>query len=53
MRPDPIYHIDKVYYWEGEVVAAFVVKDEDGEAYGWYKTYTKAERRIVELLEDR
>ena len=44
------YHIDKVYYWDGEVAVSFQVIDERGELIDQFDTYTKAERKIVDLL---
>ena len=45
------YHIDKVYYWDGEVAVSFQVIDDHGELIDQFDSYTKAERKIVELIE--
>lgn len=50
----PSYKIDKVYYWnfeEDEVQVSFVVINEYGEMIDNFDTYTKAERKICEILE--
>lgn len=47
-------HIDKVYYWDldaGDVAVSFNVVDSDGAVLDCFESYTKAERRIVEILE--
>lgn len=52
MRSNSGYHIDKVYYWDGDGVAVvFQVINVAGELIDQFDSYTKAERRIVELLE--
>ena len=45
------YHIDKVYYWDGEVAVSFQVIDDHGELIDQFDSYPKAERKIVELIE--
>lgn len=46
------YHIDKVYYWNGEEVAVvFRIIGYHGELIDQFDSYTKAERKIVELIE--
>lgn len=46
------YHIDKVYYCDGDGAAVtFKVVNEKGDVLDNFDTYTKAERRIVDLLE--
>ena len=48
------YHIDKVYFWdpdEGDVAVAFKVVTDGGDVLDSFSSYTKAEQRIVELLE--
>lgn len=48
------YHIDKVYYWDAdmkEVAVTFDVVSSRGDALDRFDSYTKAERKIVELLE--
>lgn len=48
------YHIDKVYFWdpdEDDVAAAFKVVTDGGDVLDSFSSYTKAEQRIVELLE--
>ena len=47
------YHIDKIYYLgeDGETSVSFRVVNERGEAVDHFDSYTKAERRIVDLLE--
>lgn len=46
------FYIDKIYYWNGEEVAvAFQVKNKLGELIDQFDSYTKAERRICDLLE--
>lgn len=45
-------HIDKVYYWNGdEVAVCFMVVDKKGEVLDQFETYTKAEKKICEILE--
>lgn len=47
------YSIDKIYYsLDGEVAVEFTVKDADGIVAARFDTYTKAERWIVEKLEN-
>lgn len=49
-----IYHIDKVYYWDKdmkEVAVTFDVVSSRGDTLDRFDSYTKAERKIVELLE--
>lgn len=47
------YHIDKIYYLgeNGETAVTFRVVNDRGEAVDHFDSYTKAERRIVDLLE--
>lgn len=46
------FSIDKVYYWDGEEVATeFQVKNIEDDVIATFNSYTKAERRIVEMLE--
>lgn len=45
------YHIDKIYYWDGEVAVTFQVVDDKGELIDQFDSYTKAERKIVDLIE--
>ena len=48
------YHIDKVYYWDAdtkEVAVTFDVVSSRGDILDRFDSYTKAERKIVELLE--
>lgn len=48
------YHIDKVYFWdpdESDVAVAFKVVNDGGDVLDSFSSYTKAEQRIVELLE--
>ena len=46
------YHIDKIYYWNGEEVAVvFKIIGSHGELIDQFDSYTKAERRICDLLE--
>lgn len=48
------YHIDKVYYWDKdmrEVAVTFDVVSSRGDILDRFDSYTKAERKIVELLE--
>ena len=45
------YHIDKIYYWDDEVAVSFQVIDERGELIDQFDSYTKAERKICEILE--
>ena len=51
MTKKTAYHIDKVYYWDGEVAVSFQVIDERGELIDQFDTYTKADRKICEILE--
>lgn len=54
MSRDTAYHIDKVYFWdpdESDVAAAFKVVTDGGDVLDSFSSYTKAEQRIVELLE--
>lgn len=51
MRRNTAYHIDKVYYWDGEVAVSFQVVDDKGELIDQFDSYTKAERKIVDLIE--
>lgn len=51
MRRNIAYHIDKIYYWDGEVAVSFQVVDDKGELIDQFESYTKAERKIVALLE--
>lgn len=47
-------HIDKVYYWDldtEDVAVSFNVVDSDGAVLDCFESYTKAERKIVEILE--
>lgn len=48
------YHIDKIYYWDKdmrEVAVTFDVVSSRGDTLDRFDSYTKAERKIVELLE--
>lgn len=48
------YRIDKIYFWdpdEGDVAVAFKVVTDGGDVLDSFPSYTKAEQRIVELLE--
>lgn len=48
------YHIDKIYYWDAdmkEVAVTFDVVSSRGDTLDRFDSYTKAERKIVELLE--
>lgn len=46
------FHIDKVYYWSGdEVAVSFQVKNHLNELVDQFDSYTKAERRICDILE--
>lgn len=48
------YHIDKVYYWDAdmkEVAVTFDVVSSRGDTLDRFDSYTKAEKKIVELLE--
>lgn len=52
MHSNESFYIDKIYYWNGEEVAvAFQVKNKLGELIDQFDSYTKAERRICDLLE--
>lgn len=52
MKPSETYHIEKVYYWNGdEVAVTFDVVSSKGDVLDRFDSYTKAERRIVEILE--
>lgn len=47
-----IYHIEKVYYWNGEEVAVtFDVVSSRGDVLDRFDSYTKAERKICKILE--
>lgn len=52
MKTSETYHIDKVYYWDGdEVAVTFDVVNSKDDVLDRFDSYTKAERRIVEILE--
>lgn len=52
MSSNETYHIDKIYYWDGEDIAAvFQVRDSRNELVDQFDSYTKAERKICEILE--
>lgn len=46
------YHIEKIYYWNGnEVATTFKIIGFHGELIDQFDSYTKAERKICEILE--
>ena len=46
------FHIDKVYYWNGdEVAVVFQVRNHLNELVDQFESYTKAERKICDMLE--
>lgn len=52
--PKTTYHIDKIYYWDEdtkEAAVTFDVVSSRGDTLDRFDSYTKAERKIVELLE--
>ena len=52
MTGNETYHIDKIYYWGGDDIAVvFQVRNSRNELVDQFNSYTKAERRICELLE--
>lgn len=54
MNKGTALHIDKIYFWdsnEKDVAVAFQVVTADGDILDGFSSYTKAEQRIVELLE--
>lgn len=52
MTGNETYHIDKIYYWNGDDIAAvFQVRDSRNDLVDQFDSYTKAERKICEILE--
>lgn len=54
MNKGTALHIDKIYFWdpnEKDVAVAFQVVTDGGDVLDSFSSYTKAEQRIVELLE--
>lgn len=52
MHSNESFHIDKVYYWSGdEVAVSFQVRNHLNELVDQFDSYTKAERRICDILE--
>lgn len=46
--------IDKIYYWDDDskdVKVTFAITSEEGELMDQFDSYTKAERKICEILE--